>query len=130
MPLVAGALSLVFYVVGLTLVARKENQNRFEGRAALVLLSTPVAVAVYARSDSWIAWAALAAFVIWVIATLRPLLSESGPGVVPRAVVRMIAGICLLDGMLGTAYATWMFAAAGIGGLGSTLALQRFVRGT
>jgi hypothetical protein len=128
--LVIGALSLVAYVVGLTLVARQETQSSFEGRAALALLFAPVAIAVYGGADSWSVWSALALFVGWVAVTVRPLLTQRGPGVVPRAVVRMIAGICLLDGMLGAAYASWTFALAGAGGLLSTLALQRLVRGT
>jgi hypothetical protein len=49
---------------------------------------------------------------------------------VPRAVVRLIAGISLVDGMMGAAHGAPTFALCGVLGLGATLLLQRWVRGT
>jgi 4-hydroxybenzoate polyprenyltransferase len=128
-PLVTGALALVAFVFGLTAIARQENRRRFRGVAPLALLAAPVAVAGGAASMDAGAWVALALFATWVTMAVAPLFRR-GDVNVPRAVVRLIAGISLLDGMVGAAHGSAAFALGGVAGLVATLALQRWVRGT
>ena len=73
-------------------------------------------------------WAALVAFSTWAFVALRPLFSPSP--VVPRAVVRLIAGISLVDSLLIAGGGAPMVALVGPAGLLATLALQRWVSGT
>jgi hypothetical protein len=60
---------------------------------------------------------------------LAPLFSSATPNV-PRSVVRLIAGISLVDALATAAYGAPALAPLGIAGLGATLVLQRWVRGT
>ena len=126
--LVLGALVLAAYVVGLTFVARQENRKSYRAGGTLVLIFSPVALAAVASTLGPVGWGALALLSAWAVATLRPLFSES-PNV-PRAVVRLIAGISLVDGLLMAAYGAPQAAPLGVAGLLATLALQRWVSGT
>jgi hypothetical protein len=128
-PLGGGALAVGSYVVGLTFVARQENRRSFRAGGTLLLLASPVAVAVLGPSMGLVAWAGLLAFSAWAGVCVAPLFR---PGVVnvPRAVVRLIAGISLVDGLFAAAYGAPELMPLGVAGLLTTLALQRWVRGT
>jgi 4-hydroxybenzoate polyprenyltransferase len=127
--LIAAAFAILAYVAGLTLVARQENRASFKGYFFLAWLAMPAAVAIFAGDMNGLSIAALALFALWVNAAAAPLFSK-GPINVPRAVVRLIAGICLVDGLLGAAFGAPWLAACGPVGLALTLAFQRWVRGT
>lgn len=127
-PLVTGALLLAAYVVGLTFVARQENRTSYRAGGTLLLIFSPVAASFANAAMSGVAWAALASFIAWVLVALRPLFS--GSPVVPRAVVRLIAGISLVDGLLMAAAGAPFVASTAVVGLLATLALQRWVSGT
>lgn len=126
--LLLGALVLAAYVVGLTFVARQENRKSYRAGGTLILIFSPVALAMFARNLGPFGWAALALLAAWALSTLRPLFSPN-PNV-PRAVVRLIAGISLVDGLLIAAFGAPLVAPVGLVGLGATLALQRWVSGT
>jgi 4-hydroxybenzoate polyprenyltransferase len=126
--LILGALVLAAYVVGLTFVARQENRKSYRAGATLALVFSPVALAVFEPNLGVVGWGALALFVTWASITLRPLFSTS-PNV-PLAVVRLIAGISLVDGLLAAAFGMPLAAPLGVAGLLATLALQRWVNGT
>jgi 4-hydroxybenzoate polyprenyltransferase len=130
LPLALGAVSLGGYVVGLTFVARQENRTTFRGIWPLALLAAPVAVALWTTPRSIQAFMAVALFVVWVVRAAWPLIASGQHVNVPKAVISLIAGIALLDGMLGTAHGAPVFVLVGLGGLVATLATQRFVRGT
>jgi len=126
--LILGALVLAAYVVGLTFVARQENRKSYRAGGTLVLVFSPVVLSVLEANLGLTGWGALTVFAAWAVLTLRPLFSGS-PNV-PRAVVRLIAGISLVDGLLMAAFGVPLGAFLGVAGLGATLALQRWVSGT
>jgi len=127
-PLILGALVLASYVVGLTFVARQENRRSYRAGGTLLLIFSPVLLSVTKAEMTPVAWAALAAFAAWVIATIGPLFKPKP--VIPRAVVRLIAGISLLDALLMASNGAPTVALLGIPGFLATLALQRWVSGT
>jgi 4-hydroxybenzoate polyprenyltransferase len=126
--LLLGALVLAAYVVGLTFVARQENRKSYRAGATLGLVFSPVVLAVFEPNLGLVGWGALVLFSGWAVVTLRPLFSTS-PNV-PRAVVRLIAGISLVDGLFMAAFGAPLVAPLGVVGLLATLALQRWVSGT
>ena len=75
------------------------------------------------------AWVFLVPLVAWVLMTLR-LIRRRGPGDIPRAVVRLIAGICLLDALVVAAAGSAGLALLCVGGFVLTLLGQRYVPGT
>ncbi len=127
--LVTGALAGGAYVVGLTFVARQENRKSFRAGATLALLGSPAILAVAHPTNGMVVWVALAVLVVWAAAAVVPLF-RSGPVNVPRSVVRLIAGVSLVDGVLLAMAGEPVLAVVGVLGLGATLVLQRWVRGT
>jgi 4-hydroxybenzoate polyprenyltransferase len=128
-PLALGALVSGAYVVGLTFVARQENRRSFRAGGTLALLASPVALALVGPSMGVVAWVALGALLSWAASALMPLF-RAGPANVPRAVVRLIAGISLVDALLVAAYGAAGFAPFAALAFATTLFLQRWVRGT
>ncbi len=129
-PLGWGAGMLLCYLIGLTYVAKQENLTEVKNLWPLLFLGAPFAqgLPVLLR----LSWESLlyALFLGWVAYAISFLLRRKRRNI-PRAVISLIAGISLLDGLLiaGTgAPAVWAFAA----GLGFVLTLffQRYVAGT
>jgi 4-hydroxybenzoate polyprenyltransferase len=126
--LASGALAGGAYVVGLTFVARQENRRSFRAGATLALLASPAVLAVAHPTRGVAVWAALAAAVAWAAAAVIPLFRKAPD--VRTSVVRLIAGISLVDGLLLAMAGEPELALLGVVGLGATLALQGWVRGT
>jgi 4-hydroxybenzoate polyprenyltransferase len=124
-----GALVGGAYVVGLTLVARQENRKSFRAGLTLALLGSPALLAVAHPTRGVAVWVALAAAMVWTAAAVVPLFRK-GPVNVPGSVVRLIAGISLVDGVLLAMAGEPTLAVVGAAGLAATLVLQRWVRGT
>ncbi len=110
-------------------MARQENRRSFRAGATLALIASPIAVAVLGPSMTWVAWVALGGFVVWAATALVPLFASERPNI-PRTVVRLIAGVSLVDALLAAAYGAPWVAPLGLVGLLTTLGLQRWVRGT
>jgi 4-hydroxybenzoate polyprenyltransferase len=127
--LISGALAGGAYVVGLTFVARQENRKSFRAGATLALLASPALLAVAHPSRGVVVWVALGLAVAWAAAAVVPLFRK-GPVNVPRSVVRLIAGISLVDGLLLAMAGEPELALLGVVGLVATLTLQQWVRGT
>lgn len=130
LPLGWGAGMLLCYLIGLTYVAKQENLTEVKNLWPLLFLAAPFAqgLPVLLRFS----WESLlyALFLGWVAYAISFLLRRNGRSI-PRAVISLIAGISLLDGLLiaGTgAPAVWAFAAAA--GFVLTLFFQRYVAGT
>lgn len=123
-----GALALLAYLVGLTYTAKQEARGQVRRAWPLLLLAAPLAHAAPAALRDPATAALLTATALWIALALAPL-RRPAPDV-GLAVVRLIAGIAVVDAL---AIAAAGFAALGwlaVLGLPLTLLLQRFVRGT
>jgi 4-hydroxybenzoate polyprenyltransferase len=126
--LLVGAAVLGAYVVGLTFVARQENRKSFRAGATLALLLSPVALALFGTLGV-VAWVLLVLLVGWAAMAIAPLFLEAAPNV-PQSVVRLIAGMSLVDALMTGAYGAPLLAPLAIAGFGATLFLQRWISGT
>ncbi|MGI9521659.1 MAG: UbiA family prenyltransferase [Hyphomicrobiaceae bacterium] len=124
-----GALLLLFYLIGLTYVAKQENFGRVENLWPLALLSAPLLYGATHIGADPIATVLLVALAGWIGVALW-LIRRRGKGDIPRAVVSLIAGISLLDALLIATTGEAMTAAIAVGCFALTLFLQRYVSGT
>lgn len=125
----SGALVLLGYVIGLTFVAKHENEStlvRFAPLAGLVgplLLAWPL---THGPLEQRLLWAGCA---LWVRRSI--LLARGGtPRSIRAGVVSLIAGIALVDALLITSQGRFDLALLALAGFGATLGLQRLVSGT
>ena len=127
--LLLAAVVLLCYLIGLTYVAKQENLGRVSNMWPLAFLAAPLVYGVVLAGEQASVWPFLALLLVWILVALR-FVVRRGPGDIPRAVVSLIAGICLLDAMLIAATGDMFVASLCVAGFGLTLALQRFVSGT
>lgn len=127
--LLIGIVALSLHLIGLTYAAKQEAFNSLPRIWPLLCLGLPVLIgAALAREHAnvWPFLLLLAAWLIYAVSFLR-----AGPRrAVPQAVVRLIAGISLLDAVL-IAFAgksEWALLAAGFCLL--TRVFQRYIPGT
>jgi 4-hydroxybenzoate polyprenyltransferase len=122
-----GAGALGCYLIGLTYAAKQENLRALRGVWPLLLLAAPFAYAPALRTPAGaLLYAALAGSTMH---SVRLLLVPAKRDI-RRAVTQLIAGICLLDGMLvGSQGHAGLAALCAVGWL-LTLRLQRVVAGT
>lgn len=123
------AVVLLSYLIGLTYIAKQEHLGRVRGWWPLVFLLVPFAYTLPVALDDITGLLLYVVFLAWAGFALSHLL-RAGRVNVPRAVVSLLAGICLLDALFiaghGETALAWLAAA----GFLLTLALQRFVPGT
>jgi heme O synthase-like polyprenyltransferase len=124
------ALVCLYYLIGLTYIAKQESLNQIGHLWPLIFLCAPIPY-VFAQSGvEFTTRAGVAAILAtWILYSLSFLMRRA-KGDVPRAVVRLIAGISLMDAAL--LYLTGASGAATFAGLCfvATLALQNIVSGT
>ncbi len=123
------ALGMWFYIIGLTYAAKQEAYDRIDRAWPLFVLAVPLLYAAYSALGSPVALIFFMAFAAWTAWALH-LLFRREPGDVPRAVVSLIAGICLYDGTLIAAAGQIGLAVLATAGLTATLLLQRIAPGT
>jgi hypothetical protein len=127
--LLAASLVLLCYLIGLTYIAKQETLGEVRNLWPLLFLVVPVLYTLPSLADGPTGAALFLLFIIWIGVALR-FLHRRLPGDVPRAVVSLIAGICLLDALIlagaGAAQVAWL----AVLGFLLTLALQRVVSGT
>jgi 4-hydroxybenzoate polyprenyltransferase len=127
--LIAAALVLLCYLIGLTYAAKQENLNEIGNTWPLLFLAAPFIYLAPVAADTLSGGILYVAFALWVLFALSFLLRRDRINV-PRAVISLIAGISLLDAVLiagqGQPALDWLAAGAFV----LTLALQRFVPGT
>ncbi len=127
--LTAGAGVALCYLIGLTYAAKQENLNRIGNFWPLLFLAAPFAYVPLVSGLDPTGWVIYTGFLAWVLYALSFLLIPARI-IVPRAVVALLAGICLLDAILiagvGDMTLAWLAAA----GFPLTLVLQRWVSGT
>ncbi|WP_438018358.1 UbiA family prenyltransferase [Sorangium sp. So ce315] len=130
--LLGGGTALLFYLIGLTAIAKQENLLAVRSLWALGFMAVPFLYTMGAPLTGLmgiVAYGALAGCVIHAIKLLRGTRKDR----IPRAVVTLIAGISLLDAVLiARTGAPGSGGAAALAMLGFplTLAMQRVVRGT
>lgn len=129
LPVLGGALSLLFYLVGLTAIAKQENLRSARSLAALGFMAVPLIYTAGAAVTGVAGLAAYAALVACVAYAVRILRGDSKDRI-PRAVVTLIAGISLLDAALLAGRGAPVAAALAMLAFPLTLGLQRYVRGT
>ena len=127
---IAAAVVLLCYLIGLTYAAKKEHLGRLENIWPLAFLAVPVIYGILSRAgtaDGRVAAGSACrrgrCYALW-------LLRRRKPGDVPRAVVSLIAGISLLDAMLLAGAGAVLFAWLAVAAFVITLALQRWISGT
>ncbi len=125
-----GAAMLLCYLIGLTYVAKQENIGAVKNMWPLFFLAAPVVYGLWlATEQDMTVIGPLAVFAAWIYYALR-LVQRRGPGDIPRAVVSLIAGMCLFDAMVIMAAGEPILALVALGGFVLTLAFQKYVPGT
>ena len=127
-PVLAGAAALLAYLIGLTYVAKQENLTRFRNAWPLLFLAVPFLYAMPIVTDTVGGALLYLGFLGWVVYSLSFLRPQRMN--IPGAVVRLLAGICLLDALLLAGANEAMLAVAAIGGFILTRILQGYVAGT
>jgi 4-hydroxybenzoate polyprenyltransferase len=99
LTLVLAGLSLLLYIAGLTYLARQEHLNRITHLWPLLLLLTPVAVAMLSGFNSIYFWLYLLVFISWVVSRLQLIIGTSQPNV-KACIGGLLAAIPLVDGLM------------------------------
>jgi 4-hydroxybenzoate polyprenyltransferase len=126
---VLGALALWCHLIGLTYAAKQENLARLRSVWPLAVLGLAPAYGLRLAFQEPRAAAFLALFAGWLVYSLRFLLSSRQRSI-PGAVVRLIAGVALLDAVLIAATGAMELAVVAVAFCGVTRLLQRVVPGT
>ncbi len=127
--LAAGALILSAHLIGLTYAAKQETLARLESWWPLVLLALPSLYGLWLGLQRPVVLLFALALLGWTLHALRYLWQPKRRSI-PQAVVRLIAGICLVDAMLIAASGNLGLAVAAASMLPLTRLLQRYVPGT
>jgi hypothetical protein len=127
--LVTGALLLLFYIVGLTYLAKQETLGRVGNLWPLLFLAAPLAHGAWLGFSEPIVWPFLVALTA-LVAVAVALVVRREPGDIGKAVVLLLAGICLFDAVLIAGAGAATLALIAMAGFFLTLILQRVVPGT
>jgi len=128
LPLLAAAVSLLCYLIGLTYAAKLEMRSVMTFWP-LAFLAVPLIYGATLAASGPIVAALYILFAAWMLHSLSFLLIKSRRRV-PRAVIGLIAGLCIWDAMLVASTGDVASAALCLAGLGATMAFQRWVAGT
>ena len=125
-----GIAAMLCYLIGLTYTAKQENLAEVKNMWPLAFLAFPFALTWQVPVGMGGGAAMFLLFLVWVLWSLSFLLRKQGRSI-PRAVVSLIAGISLLDGlMIAWAGGDPQLLLWALGAFGLTLAFQRFIPGT
>ncbi|HSO35219.1 MAG TPA: UbiA family prenyltransferase [Labilithrix sp.] len=127
-PLLVGAAALFAYLMGLTYVAKQENLERFTNMWPLALLAVPFLLTARNAFEP-VSTVLFVGLFVWVVSAVR-LLMQGGRGTIPRVVVRLIAGVSLVDALLVAKAGQPLLAAVTASAFFATLFFQRYVKGT
>jgi hypothetical protein len=126
-PWAAGA--LLCHLIGVTYLAKQEHLDRVGSLWPLGFLGAPLVYGASLAPEH-----TLALFYVAVLAAIDAFalhrFRRRGRGDVPRAVITLLAGICVLDAMALAGHGFSALSVLAFAGFGLTLALQRWVAGT
>ena len=128
-PILVGSLLILAYLIGLTYIAKQENLGHVKNLWPLLFLGAPVIYGGILATENFDLFPFLGLFTLWVLVALF-FVKRRGPGDIPRAVVSLIAGMCLLDAILIASTGQLYFAGVAVGGFALTLIFQKFISGT
>jgi 4-hydroxybenzoate polyprenyltransferase len=125
----AAALAMLGYLIGLTYIAKQEALDRIDHYWPLAFLAAPALWAGFAMHRS------IGVVLLWLthlawIGVALYFLRRRAQGDVPRAVILLIAGICLVDALFLAGAGAGCAAGLAISCFFLTLILQRWVIGT
>jgi 4-hydroxybenzoate polyprenyltransferase len=123
------AAALLCHLIGLTYIAKQEHLDRIGSLWPLGFLAVPVLYGLSLALSAPVAWLPLALY-LGVLLFALALLRRRARGDVPRAVITLIAGMSVLDGVVLAGAGQALPALLAIAGFALTLALQRWVSGT
>ncbi len=126
---ILAAAALLCHLIGLTYIAKQEYLDRIGSLWPLGFLALPLLYGVVLAWSAPVVWLPLALYLA-VLAFALSLLRRRARGDVPRAVVTLIAGMSVLDGVMLAGAGQWLPCALAIGAFVLTLVLQRWVSGT
>lgn len=125
----AAAASLVLYIAGLTYFARSEHRNRIGHQWPLLLLATPLAIALYLSKNLLITGPFALLFLIWVGSRIKPLLFSQSPNI-RTCIGGLLAAIPLIDALFLSAVNAWFEACLCVAVFICIPRLHRWVSGT
>jgi 4-hydroxybenzoate polyprenyltransferase len=125
---VAASAILLSYLIGLTAVAKQENLRELRNLWPLAFLAAPFVYAAPLAARSVAGIAAYVALLAWVCAAIHPLVAPKKN--IGKAVVRLIAGISLVDALFVAGAGRPGGALVAFVCFATTLAAQRYVKGT
>jgi 4-hydroxybenzoate polyprenyltransferase len=128
-PVIFAAIALLCHLIGLTYIAKQEHLDRIGKLWPLGFLAVPVVYGGALAAAAPVAWMPLVLYATVLMFSLN-LLRRRARGDVPRAVVTLIAGMSVLDGVVLAGSGHLLPAALAIVAFLLTLALQRWVSGT
>ncbi|SMF20530.1 4-hydroxybenzoate polyprenyltransferase [Alteromonadaceae bacterium Bs31] len=107
-------LSLMFYIAGITYLARSEHMNSLQSTWPIVLLLSPVVLAIYfsfSSASPLISLLLVSALVHWLLKGALLLLPGKKRNI-PQAIGILLSGMCLIDACflytLGAHMLTWL----------------------
>ena len=126
---VLAAAALLCHLIGLTYIAKQEHLDRIGNLWPLGFLAVPVLYGLTLALSAPAVWVPLALYAAVLVIALNRL-RRRARGDVPRAVVLLIAGMSVLDGVVLAGAGQLLTAALAVVAFMLTLALQAWVSGT
>jgi hypothetical protein len=127
--LLLAAIVSLCYLIGLTYIAKQESLRRVENLWPLLFLAAPFAYGLPFAAESGVALVLYLLLLGTVLLALGFLFRSRAPDV-PRAIMLLIAGISLLDGLFMAGQGRPLLAGAAVAAFFLTLGFQRFIAGT
>ena len=120
---------MLCYIIGITFAAKNENFSRVEHAWPLGFLAVPVIYGAVLAFEQPVVLLPLVLFTGWIVFSMC-LLMRRGSGALPLTVVRLLAGISILDAMILAGHAQFVLMTCALLAFILTLHLPRWVGGT
>lgn len=123
------AAALLCHLIGLTYIAKQEHLDRIGSLWPLAFLAMPLGYGLWLAAAAPEVWLPLLLYA-GVLGLALNLLRRRARGDVPRAVVTLIAGMSVLDGVVLAGAGHGVAAVLAVAAFALTLLLQKWVSGT